>query len=408
MQHVQLEARAKWDLEILISGISGEHPGSESLVLAKPLRSMRNTALNKGLRWINLREVTTGDMFSVERTTLQCLRDRCLPQSGKLSSMTWIDEALEWACNQLRMHPRLHIQEVEQLTASSRTALFRVVFTGGKKYWIKAGTRAEYERTTLLAQWFPEYLPRIIAVQDEWNAWLMEDAGNTAEALFSQSGRIFQNIGRRIAELQIQSVNITDELRAAGYPDQSLGDIRRGLSCAMPVIEDAMSTQDLNDVPRLGSKRFRQIEETIAEICSQLDEVGIADGLLHNDLHFGNILVNAGKSVFTDWADAGIGHPFLVLEQLRKELICHSKVSRWIADCTEAYLAAWHPTSWKTTLVGTVDLISPIAIATELCNASSDASATITNSRQQRHIRSLTRELDGTVRSFEEQKQRLA
>ncbi len=407
VQHIQLKARSQWDLEILILSISRERFGGEGLVLAKPFRSAQNIILNTGLRWISFEEAGSGKLSSLELADVQSLMAHRHPEDGPLSSLGWIDEAIEWVCGRLGINPRRHVRAIEQLSASSHTALFRLVLSGGQKYWIKAGTRAEYERTAVLAQYVPEYLPRIIAVQDDWSAWLMEDSGNTAEEMFVQSSKIFQGIGRRIAELQIQSLSITDRLRAAGYSDQGLERMRSGLGRTMALIEDAMSTQDLSDLPSLGARRLNEIEERIAEICSRLGEVGIADGLVHNDLHLGNILVNDGKSVFIDWADAGIGHPFLALEQLRTELIHRSRMSRWLADCTTAYLAAWCPTFPKAALLNAIELISPVAIATQLWNAGLDTSAA-SNSRQQRHIRSLARQLDSAVRSFEEQKKLLA
>jgi hypothetical protein len=64
---------------------------------------------------------------------------------------------------------------------------------------------------------------------------------------------------------------------------------------------------------RRGLDELRSEAPQLAPLCDELEALGIADTIVHGDLHHGNMLVSAERTAVIDWSDAAIGHPFLDL-----------------------------------------------------------------------------------------------
>jgi hypothetical protein len=69
-------------------------------------------------------------------------------------------------------------------------------------------------------------------------------------------------------------------------------------------------------VPRLGVHRLRELEFITRDACCAMLNLCIPSTLIHNDFNGGNILLSDSRCVFTDWAEAGIGNPFLTFQHL--------------------------------------------------------------------------------------------
>ncbi|MFY9581128.1 MAG: phosphotransferase, partial [Gaiellaceae bacterium] len=86
----------------------------------------------------------------------------------------------------------------------------------------------------------------------------------------------------------------------------------------------------------LGELRTEAPE--LAPLCDRLAEHGIADSIVHGDLHHGNMLVVHDRVAVIDWSDAAIGHPFLDLAPLlrfgerQRDALVAAYVESWPSD----------------------------------------------------------------------------
>lgn len=90
--------------------------------------------------------------------------------------------------------------------------------------------------------------------------------------------------------------------------------------------------------------RMRRALERLPEQCAALSGAGIGSSLQHDDLHDGNVLVSAGKTVVFDWGDAYVGHPFAVLLITLRHIAEHPGLAAGPADLQrlrDAYLEPW-------------------------------------------------------------------
>jgi len=66
----------------------------------------------------------------------------------------------------------------------------------------------------------------------------------------------------------------------------------------------------------LTSEEFQRLKAFVPQfkkMCVRLADYGIPESLNHDDFHDGNIFLQNGHIIFTDWGDAAITHPFLTL-----------------------------------------------------------------------------------------------
>jgi hypothetical protein len=194
----------------------------------------------------------------------------------------------------------------------------------------------------------------------------MEDAGRPLEEIGSIRERHLGDVGESLAELQLASVEKVDELIANGVQDQRMSVLRAGTSVLLPYFEEAMRAQGFDAVPCFGAKRLREIEAILHDACFRIEELGIPDALVHNDINLGNILVSNDGCSFTDWASAGVSNPFVTLEQLKMQLVQDQRTVPWIARVTEAYRKRWREVILDDAIDQALALVPLIAIATHI------------------------------------------
>ncbi len=84
----------------------------------------------------------------------------------------------------------------------------------------------------------------------------------------------------------------------------------------MIYLEESREHQTSTRVPRIEAQRHREIGAIVEDACSAMEELGIPETVIHNDLKLGNILVNQGGCIFTDWCEAYVGNPLVTFQHL--------------------------------------------------------------------------------------------
>ena len=404
-KHIQAEIERCWGLRVFILDIIETSSENINIILAELLFSSDPCEAIEKVKWTEPESLFRGELSEEEFIVLTCFLQRS--SGGSLSRLGWIHEALSWLEREASLSSDDGILKVEQWNASSSAFLLRFSSRKGTCFWLKAvdpAESAEYRITQTLESIFPGYLPRIVSSHEGWGAWLMEDSGlSAAEEGPIKKGTI-RSMSRRLAELQGASMSHVKRLLNCGCCDSSLDHVRRKMTAALPLLEEAMDVQDLPGLPQLGRRGLEDLCEATGDACDRLDAIGIPDTLIHNDLDLENIVgANAGCR-FIDWDQAGIGNPLLAFEQLRVQL-----PESGIDTLVEGYRSWWARVLEPEAIDAGFAQIAPIAIAAQLSSYTSSIPVGAPLRRlEQRHLRSLARQLDRALQCVKRSKRRSA
>ena len=246
--------------------------------------------------------------------------DECLSE-GPFAKPGWLREMCRWIARQIEPLKMRLTGNFQQLNASCSFSLMRFETTG-PAVWVKAVGKPnshEFNIVSILATLFPTYLPPIIAVRPEWNAWLTTEVEGTspdADSNFST----WRTISTHLAELQIASLHVVPHLISAGCRDIRVSSLLNHADEFFAIMEKLMKHQTKTPPPILTSEEILDLSNRIKGTLSLLAAGGIPDALNHLDLNPGNIFASGERCTFIDWAEGAIGHPFLTFQYLLEHL----------------------------------------------------------------------------------------
>jgi aminoglycoside phosphotransferase (APT) family kinase protein len=281
-------------------------------------------------------EISGEEMTSEEREAVTAILSGNAHRP--FSRIGWTREAMAWMRAELGQDIEF-TGEVRQFNASGSFALVRFSTQTGSAYWLKATGEPnahEFHVTRMLAKLCPEYLPRQIAAREDWNAWLMEDAG---QPLDSMESPVLEEVVNSMSRVQRRTIGRTGEFLAAGALDQRIGTLRTHLPELTEYLQEAMAKQTSTKVTRLDRHRIFRLEAALRDACLRMEDVNIPDTLVHNDVNRGNLLFKGMRCCFTDWCEAGVGNPFLGFEYLC--LLQPRSGEDWRPRLWEAYKQCW-------------------------------------------------------------------
>jgi hypothetical protein len=263
----------------------------------------------------DIEELPRAELNVEERDVIRDVLAEKPNSRGPFARVGWIEEAREWLGREVGGTNAI-TGEIRQLNASGRFALLRFKTEAGPDYWLKATgypNAHEFQITKMLAELCPEFLPSRIAGREDWNAWLMEDAGRPLDVwtLTDLEGAVLS-----MGTLQSKTVSGSMEFNAAGARDQRIGTLRTHLVELVEYIEKSMERQTSNRVPRIDERRLWALASILDLAFTRMEELGIPDALVHNDINSGNILFKGKRCAFTDWCEAGVGNPFIAFQYL--------------------------------------------------------------------------------------------
>ncbi len=241
--------------------------------------------------------------------------------STPFNRVGWIDEAITWLESETGRKLSSK-REIEQYNAGGSFALVRFHAEDGRTYWLKATGQPnahEPSITALLSKLCGDYLPKFIALNPKWNAWLMSGDASCLEAIPTAPADLLpllQDVVESMAGLQIKTLGHKPDLLDAGAFDQGLSAFRRHSTELFDYIEEAMGLQVSTKVPRLGKKRIHDIRTIFEDVCSSMEDLDIPDTIVHGDLNCGNILSDSRHCQFIDWCEAYVGNPLISLQHL--------------------------------------------------------------------------------------------
>jgi len=293
--------------------------------------------------------------------------------------------------------------QFQQLTVSPHFCLMRFE-TNGPALWFKAvgepNTR-EFTISRNLAELFPDFLPQVLAVCPQWNAWLMTEAVGVAPDA-SSGFSAWRAIVDRLAELQTDSVPCLEILLAAGCRNSSAEFLLNLVDEFLAVMEELMTRQHGTPPPVLTRHEIIALANPLKDALSLLAESLVPNALNHLDLNPGNIRVSADQCVFLDWAEAAVGPPFLTLEYLLEHFRqCCPTIAQRRAQLTGRYMNHWRPYVAENVLSQCLRA-SPLAavFAYAVSNDIWRNNVQLTNPQTAGYFRSLTRRISREASAF--------
>ena len=300
-----------WGLHALIVEFVTMESGSTSCVVAELLNT---TTAGFSLNAVELSDISDLELSEIERLAiLQLLHG---PMQKFPLRIGWIDEAIIWM--ERSTGRKLSSKwDIEQWNAGGGFALVKFQMDDGHVYWLKAtGAPNSHELALMvhLSELCPDVVPPLVAVRNEWNAWLTENVGG---ALQNQpAADVLVSAANGFALLQFRTADCLDMFLSEGAFDQRLPVLRSHIDPIMAYLIDAMERQESTKVARLSCERLRELADILREVCVRIEGLGIPDALIHNDISASNILYDEGRCVFIDWSEASVGNPFLSCERL--------------------------------------------------------------------------------------------
>jgi Phosphotransferase enzyme family len=394
--------QAKWKVKsIAIAFLPEEQIGPQCCVIE--VRTHDWDAAVDGLVPAEINDLDDAELTALNRATVNGILAGNGADRGPFSRLGWIDDARTWIHESLPDRFIEFSQDVRVLNASGPFALVRLGTLRSPAYWLKATgapNAHEFVVTTTLARLFPGYLPPLVAARADWNAWVMEDIGRPLHDSFSLHS--FELALQCLGELQKASAAHIETLVAGGCFDQRIPNLRAHLPELMRYLEEIMATQTSTKVLPIESKRLGVLKLLLEDAYIRMEAIGIPDTLLHNDMNTGNILVNGTRAVFTDWAEACVGNPFVTFQHLRIQAEREDATHTWSPSLTALYKQHWRTLLGESQIEEAFALVPPLAIASYLCGRDMSFSASYRNdTRAHSYARSLARHMDRAAQSPE-------
>jgi hypothetical protein len=375
--HIQRAIKQRWNLRSVVLDAVGGWSRTGRIAIAEAI-DQAISPIPDHCTWRSLGEISDLEIEDADhslRIILQDLLDDKTNRHAPFLQLGWTDELLRWIATVIPTD-RIDINdEVEQLNASPSHALLRIRRRRASPLWFKAVTEPtpeseghEYVAATELSNLFPEYLPGLLAVRNDWNGWLMNDAGLPIEESDPLETETADMIGARLAEMQQASVPHVNALLNHGFIDQRIPALRNAMLSMAPYLEDAVLSQRSAAAPAIGIGRVKEIVEIFENVCYDLEEAGIPDTVVHNDLNSGNILIDGRSCVFTDWALAAVGNPLVALDQLQQYLPLNKRLASWGPRVTRSYCEQWRSTMAAAEIDVGLRSIRLVSIATHLAS----------------------------------------
>ena len=272
-----------------------------------------------GARWIDALQLDRAALARPEqRAVIARVLDELAggpvpPERNPYAMPGWFAAASTWMNAKLHEAGRPALGPVEQVKTWGISCVLRARTSDGDVY-LKAPSQhfaQEARITQLLADWYPDRVPGVVAI-DAARSWLLLD--DVGPPLFQHTARgLWERAVDLIGELQRGCARRTGELHAAGAQDRRLTVLREQIGW----MADAPEVRA--DAPPALVERLARAVPQLQALCDTLSTLGPAETLVHGDLHGGNVGVRDGVVRFFDWTDACLAHPFLDLVTLLPE-----------------------------------------------------------------------------------------
>ncbi len=245
----------------------------------------------------------------------------------------WFHDAVTWIRAELRSQGLKGRIRIEQRRSWSISTVLRVRTTQGALFfkalpWYFASEPAV---TQVLGERHGGSVPDVVAIEVD-RAWMLSrDFGGRRLDDFRRSSA-WEAALRSFGRLQIHEAPHASSWLEMGLPDRRLS-----------TLEGHMEPALAGAVARSGGQDG-WILDRLPELTARLRELRagpVPDSLVHGDFHAGNIRRRGSRTVFFDWTDACLAHPFLDMATLLFEVPMGISNPAARQRLRRAYLEPW-------------------------------------------------------------------
>jgi hypothetical protein len=286
--------------------------------------------------------IDPGEFKTIERSVLAMARHECDPLS-RFARRGCLRELQNWITQLIRPLGLELTDSFRQYNASPSFSLMRFETTGSA-VWFKAvgePNLREFPITLKLAELFPSFMPEIFGINSEWNGWLAREVkGQSLRE--TKDVALWERAAIDLARLQIESISQAESVLRVGAHDLRFDTLLSAVSPFFEVIGRLMGEQPKTPPAALTRDELRLLRVVVDDAVTLLADLRIPCTLGHLDLNPGNLVVRPDGSVFLDWADAYVGHPFFSLEYLLQHFRRNREDSAKFESCVlNAYTSRW-------------------------------------------------------------------
>ena len=259
----------------------------------------------------------------------------------------WLEEAGCWIIETLAQQAITVSGPIEQVHVRPWSTVLRVPTDGGDLYFKACAPVLSHEAavTQALYHWRPDCILQVLKIDAPQGWMLMADGGARLRDAFGDGldRGSWAEILALYGGLQIDLAGHVDELLQLGAPD-------RRLVLLPDLYRDLLADKEwlLIDQPQgLTTAEYRHLIDAAPQVtilCQRLASYAIPVSLHHNDLHDGNIFSTNGRTLFFDWGDSSITHPFFSLRTVFVSIEHTFKMDEgnpFFTDLVQAYLQPW-------------------------------------------------------------------
>jgi hypothetical protein len=216
----------------------------------------------------------------------------------------WFEHAEAWVDDALARSGRTRTGPMWVDRMWCLSAVLRIPTDRGHA-WFKATCEhfhGEAAITRVLAEHFPDLVPVLLAEEDDLAWLLMDQLSGAADERAPDAALALAPV---FSEVQIASMDLRDELLAAGCPDRGLAHTLEGFR---GVLAESLELSSLSNEEVATA---RAVGDEVEALVEEFWACGLPDTLSHGDLHLGNVAYDGSQLRVFDWTDACLSHPFL-------------------------------------------------------------------------------------------------
>ncbi|MEJ2746998.1 MAG: phosphotransferase [Anaerolineae bacterium] len=228
----------------------------------------------------------------------------------------WLAQSYQWIRDELAAQAIAITGPIDQFHIRPWSTVLRIPTRQGDVYFKASALVAAHDTavTQTIFRYRPDTIPSVLAIDDKQGWLLLADGGQRLREAF-KAGKPMHDWSEILADhadLQIDLAGHVDELLAVGTPDQRLAHLP-GLYEEILADTQWLLIDQPDGLTSAEYERLLAAVPQVVEMCHQLASYGVPESLHHNDLHDGNIFVRNGRTLFFDWGDSSISHPFFCL-----------------------------------------------------------------------------------------------
>ena len=301
-------------------------------------------------QWLPIRSVAADgfvehrDISAIETWIGSLSRSNPNGRHATFEKPGWFFDVRDWVQDAIRPIPSTLTGRFQQFNASSSFSLIRFE-TDTDAVWFKAvghPNEREFPLTVLLSTHLSSFTPQVLATQPPRNAWLTSEVPGL-RLTHTQGFAAWKNAARDLARMQIASIDLAETVLNGDLRNVRIAALLAQVEPFFECLSELMDRQTIGNPARLSIEGLAQLKTSTRDALLELQQEGVPDCLGHLDLHPENIIALPERTVFLDWAEGSMGHPFLSLAYLLEHF---RRSSAW-SDEAQTYLTEEYAAVWK-------------------------------------------------------------